>query len=263
MKKGGTIRAGIGGWTFEPWRGTFYPEGLPHAKELEYASRAPSPRSRSTAPSTAPDARDLRQVGERDARRFRVLASRARATPSTAACWRRRATPSSASSTPALELGDKLGPMLWQFAPTKKFDAADFGAFLELLPAKFDGAPLRHVVEVRHRLVRARRPSSRSCASTASPCLRRARDLSGDPRRHRAISSTRGCRRARTTDEDRLSAEGARRLGQARAHLGGGRRARRPRRRPTPSTRRRPSRATCSSTSSTRARCAPRTRPWR
>jgi uncharacterized protein YecE (DUF72 family) len=49
-----------------------------------------------------------------------------------------------------LEMGDKLGPMLWQFAPTKKFDAADFGKFLELLPAKIDGRKLRHVVEVRH-----------------------------------------------------------------------------------------------------------------
>jgi uncharacterized protein YecE (DUF72 family) len=49
-----------------------------------------------------------------------------------------------------LELGDRLGPVLWQFAPTKKFDAADFGKFLELLPEKLDGRALRHVVEVRH-----------------------------------------------------------------------------------------------------------------
>jgi uncharacterized protein YecE (DUF72 family) len=49
-----------------------------------------------------------------------------------------------------LELGDKLGPILWQFAATKKFDAADFGAFLELLPHKVGNAAVRHVVEVRH-----------------------------------------------------------------------------------------------------------------
>ena len=48
------------------------------------------------------------------------------------------------------ELGDHLGPLLWQFAPTKKFDAADFGGFLALLPDKFDGRALRHVIEVRH-----------------------------------------------------------------------------------------------------------------
>ena len=48
------------------------------------------------------------------------------------------------------ELGDKLGPLLWQFAPHKKFDESDFGKFLELLPNKFDGRALRHVVEVRN-----------------------------------------------------------------------------------------------------------------
>src|ERR1700686_2103556 len=49
-----------------------------------------------------------------------------------------------------LELGDRLGPVLWQFAPTKKFDEADFGRFLELLPRQLEGRSLRHVVEVRH-----------------------------------------------------------------------------------------------------------------
>jgi uncharacterized protein YecE (DUF72 family) len=49
-----------------------------------------------------------------------------------------------------LELGDRLGPVLWQFAPTKKFDEADFGKFLELLPRKLEGRALRHVVEVRN-----------------------------------------------------------------------------------------------------------------
>jgi uncharacterized protein YecE (DUF72 family) len=48
------------------------------------------------------------------------------------------------------ELGTRLGPLLWQFAPTKKFDEADFGAFLELLPREFDGHTIRHIVEVRH-----------------------------------------------------------------------------------------------------------------
>ena len=97
-----------------------------------------------------------------------------------------------------LELGDKLGPMLWQFAPTKKFDAADFGAFLELLPAKLDGRKLRHVVEVRHdsfcvpgvhragAQVRRRRWCSPSTTSIRRSPIRS------------AISSTRGCRRATT-----------------------------------------------------------------
>ncbi|MCP4303858.1 MAG: DUF72 domain-containing protein, partial [bacterium] len=50
-----------------------------------------------------------------------------------------------------LELGDKLGPVLWQFAPFKRYDTDDFAAFLGLLPKERDGRPLRHVVEVRHR----------------------------------------------------------------------------------------------------------------
>jgi uncharacterized protein YecE (DUF72 family) len=48
------------------------------------------------------------------------------------------------------ELGERLGPILWQFMATKKFDADDFAAFLDLLPADLAGRPLRHVLEVRH-----------------------------------------------------------------------------------------------------------------
>ena len=76
MAKSGTIRVGIGGWTFEPWRGEFYPKGLPHAQELSYASRAPhlDRGQRHILPDA--DAQDVRQVEERDARRFRVRAQR-------------------------------------------------------------------------------------------------------------------------------------------------------------------------------------------
>ena len=48
------------------------------------------------------------------------------------------------------ELGTSSGPIFWQFAPTKRFEAADFEAFLKLLPAQVDGLPLRHVLDVRH-----------------------------------------------------------------------------------------------------------------
>ena len=71
--------------------------------------------------------------------------------PSTGGCSRRQATSIKRFLDSGItELGDHLGPLLWQFAPTKKFDAADFGGFLELLPDKFDGRALRHVIEVRH-----------------------------------------------------------------------------------------------------------------
>ena len=54
-----------------------------------------------------------------------------------------------------LELEDRLGPLLWQFAPTKKFDRDDFAAFLDHLPHKAGGRTLRHVVEARHDSFRA------------------------------------------------------------------------------------------------------------
>jgi len=150
MTKGGSIRVGVGGWTYAPWRGVFYPKRLPHAQELSFASRHLTSIEvngtfyRTQTPATfakwareTPDGFVFSLKGPRYAVNRRVLAE---AGDSIARFL---------DSGP-LALGDRLGPMLWQFAPTKKFDAADFGAFLELLPQKFDARKLRHVVEVRH-----------------------------------------------------------------------------------------------------------------
>ena len=150
MKKSGTVRVGIGGWTYEPWRGVFYPKGLPHAQELSYASRhltsievngtfyrTQTPATFAKWAAEVPDGFVFSLKGPRYAVNRRVLAE--------AGDSIKRFLDSG-----PLMLGDRLGPMLWQFAPTKKFDAADFGAFLELLPHKLDGKNLRHAVEVRH-----------------------------------------------------------------------------------------------------------------
>ncbi len=150
MAKSGTVRAGMGGWTFEPWRGTFYPDKLPHAKELSYAAehvptievngtfyRTQTPATFAKWASETPDGFVFALKGPRYAVNRRVLAE--------AGDSIKRFVDSG-----PLELGDKLGPLLWQFAPTKKFDASDFGAFLALLPHKVGSAKLRHVVEVRH-----------------------------------------------------------------------------------------------------------------
>lgn len=150
MKKSGTIRVGIGGWTYEPWRGVFYPKGLPHAQELSYASRhltsievngtfyrTQTPTTFAKWASEVPDGFVFSLKGPRYAVNRRVLAE--------AGDSINRFLDSGPTA-----LGDRLGPMLWQFAPTKKFDEADFGAFLELLPQTFDNRKLRHVVEVRH-----------------------------------------------------------------------------------------------------------------
>jgi uncharacterized protein YecE (DUF72 family) len=148
--KAGRIYVGIGGWNFEPWRGVFYPKGLPHSKELEYAAshltsieinatfyRSQTPATFRKWAATVPDGFVFSVKGPRFTTNRRVLAE--------AGDLIKRFL-----DTGVLELGDRLGPMLWQFAPTKKFDPADFGKFLELLPAKAGGKALRHVVEVRH-----------------------------------------------------------------------------------------------------------------
>jgi uncharacterized protein YecE (DUF72 family) len=148
--KAGQIYLGIGGWNFEPWRGVFYPKGLPQAKELEYAAthltsieinatfyRSQTPATYRKWAATVPDGFVFSVKGPRFATNRRVLAEAGDSIK-----W--------FFDTGVLELGDRLGPLLWQFAPTKKFDPADFGKFLELLPMKAGSKALRHVVEVRH-----------------------------------------------------------------------------------------------------------------
>jgi uncharacterized protein YecE (DUF72 family) len=148
--KSGRIYCGIGGWTFEPWRGVFYPKGLPHSQELRYAGEhltsievngtfysTQKPATYTKWAGEVPDGFVFALKGPRYAVNRRVL--------SEAGDSIKRFTTSGIS-----ELGKKLGPLLWQFAPTKKFDEKDFGGFLELLPEKIDGIKLRHVIEVRH-----------------------------------------------------------------------------------------------------------------
>jgi len=144
------IRVGVGGWTFEPWRGTFFPKELPKSRELEYASRklttievngtyysTQSPKSFKRWAEETPDDFVFSLKAIRFATNRRVLAEAGESIG--------RFLGSGLS-----ELKQKLGPILWQFAPTKKFDEADFGAFLELLPKTLDGLRLRHAVEIRH-----------------------------------------------------------------------------------------------------------------
>lgn len=146
----GVIRAGIGGWTFEPWRGVFYPDGLKHAEELAYASRhVTAIEINSTYYSTQkPESFAKWAASTPEGFVFAVKASRF--------STNRRVLGEGAESVNKFlsqgltELGDRLGPILWQFMPTKKFDPDDFAAFLALLPKTQDGLPLRHVMEVRN-----------------------------------------------------------------------------------------------------------------
>jgi len=150
MKGSGSIYLGIGGWNYEPWRGVFYPEKLPQAKELEYAaSKLTAIEINSTYyGSQKPESFRKWAAATPAGFKFSVKASRF--------STNRKVLAGGADSVKRFlnsgvtELGDRLGPLLWQFAPTKKFDEADFGSFLKLLPETQDGLKLRHVVEVRH-----------------------------------------------------------------------------------------------------------------
>ncbi|HLW93622.1 MAG TPA: DUF72 domain-containing protein [Roseiarcus sp.] len=144
------IRIGIGGWTYEPWRGTFYPDGLVQKRELEYASRKltsieingtyyglQKPASFATWRDETPDDFVFALKGTRFITNRRVLAE---AGESIDAFFKSGVT----------ELGAKLGPINWQFPPFKKYDPADFEAFLNLLPKNVEGCKIMHAVEVRH-----------------------------------------------------------------------------------------------------------------
>lgn len=150
MTVAGKIYIGIGGWTFEPWRGVFYPEDLPKKRELEYASRKlTSIEINGTYYSTFKPAVWAKWREETpDGFVFAVKASRY--------CTNRKqlaAAPESITrflNQGLTALGDRLGPINWQFMATKKFDPEDFARFFALLPKELDGLPLRHALELRH-----------------------------------------------------------------------------------------------------------------
>ena len=146
----GAIRIGIGGWTFPPWRGAFYPKGVRPAGELGFASRK----------LTAIEINGTHYSSYR----AETFAAWAAETPpgfvfslkASRLCTNRRVLAEAGEAVQRFfdqgvtKLGDRLGPVCWQFAKTKRFDRDDFAAFLDLLPSHLAGLPLRHVVEVRH-----------------------------------------------------------------------------------------------------------------
>ena len=144
------IRIGVGGWTYEPWRGVFYPPGLPQKRELEYASRkltsievngtyygSQKPESFARWHDETPEDFVFALKAPRFVTNRRVLADAGAAIERFFASG-------------MTELKDKLGAINWQFMPTKKFDPVDFTGFLKLLPRRVEGRVIRHAVEVRH-----------------------------------------------------------------------------------------------------------------
>jgi uncharacterized protein YecE (DUF72 family) len=146
----GPIRVGIGGWDYDPWRGTFYPPGLPKSKQLEHASRRVTaieinatfyklqkPELYARWAAAVPDGFKFALKGSRFCTNRKLLGEAGE--PVARFCGQGLA-----------ELGDKLGPILWQLAETKRFDPDEIRAFLALLPRRQDGVALRHALEVRH-----------------------------------------------------------------------------------------------------------------
>jgi uncharacterized protein YecE (DUF72 family) len=146
----GQIRVGIGGWVYAPWRRNFYPDGLVQRRELEYASRkltaieingtyygAQKPATYAKWRSETPDGFVFSLKAPRYATEARRLAGVGKLVHDFV-------------TGGLAELGDRLGPILWQFPPSRRFDRDDFAALLDLLPRELDGRPLRHVLEVRN-----------------------------------------------------------------------------------------------------------------
>ncbi len=143
------IHVGIGGWVYAPWRaGMFYPDGLVQRRELEYASRH----------VTAIEINGTYYGAQK---------------PATYAKWRDEVPPGFVFSAKAprritqsrtlagtkaqvedfvggiVELGDTLGPLVWQFEQGHRLQADDLDAFLTLLPRRAGQRSLRHVLEIR------------------------------------------------------------------------------------------------------------------
>ncbi len=182
----GSIRVGIGGWLYAPWRGVFYPKGLKQADELSYAAshltsieinathyRLQSPKSFRSWAAAAPDGFVFSVKGPRLVTQQKALAETGN--------FIKRFLASGLA-----ELGDKLGPVLWQFAPFKKFEAEDFGRFLDHLPRDLEGLKLNHVIEARHAsfrdpvFIKLMRDTGTSVAFTDAETWPSIADITGD-----------------------------------------------------------------------------------
>lgn len=150
-----SIYVGVGGWDFDPWRGTFYPQGLAKTKQLDFAGRALTAIEINATYYKLQKPELFERWGRTvpEGFKFAIKASRF--------CTNRKVLGEAGEAMERFcgqgftELGDKLGPILWQFMGTKQFDPDDFRAFLALLPRNQAGIPLHHVVEPRHESFRS------------------------------------------------------------------------------------------------------------
>lgn len=167
----GPIHIGIGGWDFDPWRGTFYPQGLARTRQLHHASRRLTaieinatfyklqrPETFERWAAEAPDGFTFALKASRYATNRKALGEAGEAIERFCGQGLTR-------------LGPKLGPVLWQLAATKRFDADEIAAFLALLPKEQDGLELRHAVEAAHESFRDPRFADLARAAGVAVCL--------------------------------------------------------------------------------------------
>jgi len=193
---GPAIRAGIGGWTYAPWRNNFYPPKLVQRRELEYASRqlraieingtyygAQKPATYAKWASETPEGFVFSLKAPRYIAEGKRLADAGKGV-------------NGFIQGGLAEMGDRLGPILWQLPPSRPFDADDLGPFLDHLPSELNGQPLRHVLEVRHAsflseaYVALARSRNIPTVFTDSPDYPSLADLTGDFSYARLMRST-------------------------------------------------------------------------
>lgn len=145
-----SIRVGVGGWTFEPWRNNFYPAGWPQHRELEYASRRLSAIEVNGTFYSLQKAATFAKWRDETPADFVFSLKASRFTTNRRVLAEAGESIQRFLNSGIAELAHKLGPIVWQFAPTKRFEPVDFEAFLQLLPTEIAGLALRHALDVRH-----------------------------------------------------------------------------------------------------------------
>lgn len=146
----GTVRIGVGGWVYEPWRGTFYPEGLPHKRELEFASRRLTAIEINGTFYRVPGAQTFARWRDETPEGFVFALKAPRYATTRKALAEAGAAVERFCGGGLLALKDKLGPINWQLAPNRKLDLDDLAGFFALLPRSVEGQKMRHGIEVRH-----------------------------------------------------------------------------------------------------------------
>ena len=149
MSKGPQIRVGIGGWVFPPWRGVFYPPGLPQARELHFASRQLTTIEINGTFYGAQPPASFRRWHDESPEDFVFSVKGPRFATHRPDLGGAGETFDRFFSSGVLELRDKLGPILWQFPPNMPVDEGALAAFVELLPDRINGHALQHAVELR------------------------------------------------------------------------------------------------------------------